>query len=41
MYGLEPIMSMGPPAYVFAVLLLTPVMFCIPLAIITTDLAVA
>ena len=41
MYGLESIMSFGPPAYVFAVLLVTPLVYCIPIAIITTDCAVA
>ncbi len=41
MYGVEPLMRMAPPAYVFLTMLLTPLVYCIPISLICTDLSIA
>lgn len=41
MYGVEPLIKLAPPAYVFLTILLTPIVYCIPIALICTDLSIA
>eukprot|EP00042_Codosiga_hollandica_P049082 m.562600 g.562600 ORF g.562600 m.562600 type:complete len:526 (+) comp57807_c0_seq3:416-1993(+) len=41
MYGVEPLLKMAPPAYVFMTILLMPLVYCIPIALICTDLSIA
>ena len=41
MYGVEPLLRMAPPAYVFMALLLVPLVYCVPISFICTDLSVA
>jgi amino acid transporter len=41
MYGVEPLLKMAPPAYVFLTILIAPIIYSIPIALICTDLAVA
>ena len=41
MYGVEPVLSYGPPAFTLGILVITPIFYSIPFALVNVDLSVA